>query len=243
MEKQKSKTGILVVLLVVAIIVIAIMGVIIYKFYNEKNDFSNKSVELKSQVDSLNEKISKQDNYDDEKFTNSVSDKKSEQSKKLTDSEEKELFNKAVKDNMVFIDGMISTKDFTKKSFTDKEIIALLPDSSEDDIFSSYNDDSGIYKKASISDVEKSAKKLFNKTINVKSIKNDDSIRVEDDNVIIEARSGVGIADAELLSIETIGDEEYVIEFKYISGDEEKGTYKLTVNYDNENVVYVALEK
>lgn len=240
MEGKNAKISLSTFLLIIAIIVIVVMGLIIYKFYNEKNDFSNKSSELQSQVDSLNEKISTQEK--DEKFSNSVSDKKSEQSKKLSDSEKQELFNKAVKDNMVFIDSMISTKDYTKKNFTDKEIILLLPDSSEDDIFSSYNDDSGFYKKASISDVEKSAKKLFNRTIDVKSIKNDDSIRIEDDNVIVEVRSGVGITDAELVSLESLEDDEYIIEFNFISGDEEE-TYKLTVNYDNENIMYISLEK
>lgn len=240
MEGKSAKISLSTFLLIIAIIVIVVMGLIIYKFYNEKNDFSNKSSELQSQVDSLNEKISTQEK--DEKFSNSISDKKSEQSKKLSDSEKQELFNKAVKDNMVFIDSMISTKDYTKKNFTDKEIILLLPDSSEDDILSSYNDDSGFYKKASISDVEKSAKKLFNRTIDVKSIKNDDSIRIEDDNVIVEVRSGVGITDAELVSLESLEDDEYIIEFNFISGDEEE-TYKLTVNYDNENIMYISLEK
>lgn len=240
MEGKSAKISLSTFLLIIAIIVIVVIGLIIYKFYNEKNDFSNKSSELQSQVDSLNEKISTQEK--DKKFSNSISDKKSEQSKKLSDSEKQELFNKAVKDNMVFIDSMISTKDYTKKNFTDKEIILLLPDSSEDDIFSSYNDDSGFYKKASISDVEKSAKKLFNRTIDVKSIKNDDSIRIEDDNVIVEVRSGVGITDAELVSLESLEDDEYIIEFNFISGDEEE-TYKLTVNYDNENIMYISLEK
>lgn len=240
MEGKSAKISLSTFLLIISIIVIVVIGLIIYKFYNEKNDFSNKSSELQSQVDSLNEKISTQEK--DEKFSNSISDKKSEQSKKLSDSEKQELFNKAVKDNMVFIDSMISTKDYTKKNFTDKEIILLLPDSSEDDIFSSYNDDSGFYKKASISDVEKSAKKLFNRTIDVKSIKNDDSIRIEDDNVIVEVRSGVGITDAELVSLESLEDDEYIIEFNFISGDEEE-TYKLTVNYDNENIMYISLEK
>lgn len=85
-------------------------------------------------------------------------------------------------------------------------------------------------------------KKLFNRTIDVKSIKNDDSIRIEDDNVIVEVRSGVGITDAELVSLESLEDDEYIIEFNFISGDEEE-TYKLTVNYDNENIMYISLEK
>ena len=85
-------------------------------------------------------------------------------------------------------------------------------------------------------------KKLFNRTIDVKSIKNDDSIRIEDDNVIVEVRSEVGITDAELVSLESLEDDEYIIEFNFISGDEEE-TYKLTVNYDNENIMYISLEK
>lgn len=82
-------------------------------------------------------------------------------------------------------------------------------------------------------------KKLFNRTIDVKSIKNDNSIRIEDDNVIVEVRSGVGITDAELVSLESLEDDEYIIEFNFISGDEEE-TYKLTVNYD---IMYICLEK
>ena len=153
------------------------------------------------------------------------------------------LFNKAIKEQLVLIDDMISEKDFSQKNFTDKEIILMLPDSSEGQIFSTYNDNSGFYKKASIENVEKSAKKLFNKTIDINSIQNGNSIRVINNDVIVEVRSGVGVLNAELISINSINDNEYIIEFKFTSGSDTAEIYKLTVNYNQGNVIYENFEK
>lgn len=244
-EKKDIKIRILICLLIISIIVIITMGICMYKLNNDKTAEVQKSTELQAQVNTLNSTASDlQDKIDSISNTN-VSEKNEKQFKELSDSEKEELFNKAIKEQMVLVDDMISTKDFSNKDFSDKEIVLMLPDSSESNIFSTYNDDeSGIYKKASIDEVEKSAKKLFDKTINVKSVQNCESIRIINEDVIVDARSGVGILNAELLSIDLANNnDEYIIKFNFISGSGNEGTYKLTVNYNQGNVIYRSLEK
>ena len=118
----------------------------------------------------------------------------------------------------------------------------MLPDSSEGKIFKSYEDDGEIYGKASITDVEKSAKKVFGKEVNViKAVQNNNSIKVDNEDVMVEVRSGVGILNAKLISIESVDSNEYTINFEFSSSSDD--TYKLTVEYENGNVVYKGLEK
>lgn len=245
-EKKVKKISLSTFFLIISLIVIIVMGIFMYKFYIEKIEETKKSSELQTQVNSLNEAVSDWQRKIDSisnTINSNTSDKNENQIKELSDLEKQELFNKAIKEQMVLIDDMILTKDFSQKNFTDKEIVLILPDSSEGKIFSSYDDDSGFYSKASIADVEKSAKKLFDKTINVKSTQNNNSIRIINEDVILEVRSGVGILNAELLSIDSVSVNEYIITFKFTSGSETTETYKLTVNYDQEKVVYKSFEK
>lgn len=245
-EKKVTKISLSTFFLIISLIVIIVMGIFMCKFYIEKIEETKKSSELQTQVNSLNEIVSDLQGKIDSisnTINSNTSDKNENQIKELSDLEKQELFNKAIKEQMVLIDDMILTKDFSQKNFTDKEIILILPDSSEGKIFSSYDDNSGFYSKASIDDVEKSAKKLFDKTINVKSTQNNDSIRIINEEVIVEVRSGVGILNAELLSIDSVSVNEYIITFNFTSGSETTETYKLTVNYDQENVVYKSFEK
>lgn len=245
-EKNVTKISLSAFFLILAIIVIIIMGIFIYKLYNEKTIEAEKSRQLQSQVNSLNGTVNdlqgKIDSISDTLNSN-TSTKNENQTKELSDSEKQELFTKAVKEQTVLIDDMILTKDFSQKTFTDKEIILILPDSSEGKIFSSYDDDSGFYSKASIDDVEKSAKKIFDKTINVKATQNNDSIRIINEDVIVEVRSGVGILNAELISIDVVSNNEYAIKFKFNSSSGTTETYKLTVNYNDGNVIYKSFEK
>ena len=236
-EKSKKKLGLLTVLLFLAIIVIIIMGIFMNKIQNEKVEESKKAAELQTQVDNLNEKI---DNISNIVNANNFTDNE-KQNKELSESEKQEIFNKAVKNQTVFIDTMISNKDFGQKNFSDKEMILMLPDSSEGKIFKSYEDDGEIYGKASITDVEKSAKKVFGKEVNViKAVQNNNSIKVDNEDVMVEVRSGVGILNAKLISIESVDSNEYTINFEFSSSSDD--TYKLTVEYENGNVVYKSLE-
>lgn len=237
-EKSKKKLGLLTVLLFLAIIVIIIMGIFMNKIQNEKVEESKKAAELQTQVNNLNEKI---DNISNIVNANNFTDNE-KQNKELSESEKQEIFNKAVKNQTVFIDTMISNKDFDQKNFSDKEMILMLPDSSEGKIFKSYEDDGEIYGKASITDVEKSAKKVFGKEVNViKAVQNNNSIKVDNEDVMVEVRSGVGILNAKLISIESVDSNEYTINFEFSSSSDD--TYKLTVEYENGNVVYKGLEK
>ena len=237
-EKSKKKLGLLTVLLFLAIIVIIIMGIFMNKIQNEKVEESKKAAELQTQVNNLNEKI---DNISNIVNANNFTDNE-KQNKELSESEKQEIFNKAVKNQTVFIDTMISNKDFDQKNFSDKEMILMLPDSSEGKIFKSYEDDGEIYGKASRTDVETSAKKVFGKEVNViKAVQNNNSIKVDNEDVMVEVRSGVGILNAKLISIESVDSNEYTINFEFSSSSDD--TYKLTVEYENGNVVYKSLEK
>ena len=237
-EKSKKKLGLLTVLLFLAIIVIIIMGIFMNKIQNEKVEESKKAAELQTQENNLNEKI---DNISNIVNANNFTDNE-KQNKELSESEKQEIFNKAVKNQTVFIDTMISNKDFGQKNFSDKEMILMLPDSSEGKIFKSYEDDGEIYGKASITDVEKSAKKVFGKEVNViKAVQNNNSIKVDNEDVMVEVRSGVGILNAKLISIESVDSNEYTINFEFSSSSDD--TYKLTVECENGNVVYKGLEK
>lgn len=235
---------ILTLFLILAIIAIVVMSIFTYKFYNEKIEANKKTAELQTELSKLNETVSDlQGKIDSISNTINSNTSENDQTKELTDSEKQKIFNSAIKENMLLIDSIISIKDFNQKSFTDKEIVLILPYTSEGKIFSSYDSNSGFYKKASIDNVEKSAKKLFNKTVNVKSTQNNDSIKIVSEDVIVAVRSGVGVLNAELLSVDPISNNDYIIKFKFTSGSETVGTYKLTINYNQENIVYKSFEK
>ncbi len=197
---------------------------------------SNKKItELENQISKLNSA-----NTQPITQNNNISEY---QTKELTDSEKQELFDKAIKENIVLIDSMISIKDFDKKDFSDEEIILLLPETSEKHIFSDskYNSDLGFYcSQASIDNIEKSAKKVFGKSVNVNNA-NSEFIQIINENVFVEMRTGVGVLDAELISVDSISSTEYIITFKFISDTTD--TYKLTIDYTDGNVIYKSFEK
>ena len=224
-DNNNTKISISTFLLILSIIVIIIMVVYIYVLNNDKTEQIKNSEELQNQVN----------NQSTSNSSNSI--------KELSDVEKQELFNKVIKEQTTLIDDMVSIKDFSEKDFSDKEIILLLPDSSAGKIFSSYEDDQGFYSKASISDVEKSAKELFDKTINVTSAQNNDSIRIIDDNVVVEVRSGVGVLNSEFISIDAVNANEYAIKFRFSSGSGITDTYILTVSYVDGNIIYKSFEK
>lgn len=226
MRAQKINLSIILVfLLFILIIILAILG------FKEVSKSHKKFEELENKITTLENKINKSEDL----ITNDNDDTKS-----LSETEKQELFNKVVKNQLVFIDNIINVKNFNVSDFTDEEILLALPDSSESRIFSEYNEEY-FYSIASIVDVENSAKKLFGKTIDVRALNNKNSIRVIGDNVIVGVRSGVGVLDAELLSIEHLTLNQYVIKFKFISSSSNE--YKLIINYENGNVVYKGLEK
>lgn len=151
------------------------------------------------------------------------------------------IYNKAVGKHLVFIDSMIGFKDFSQKEFTDRETVLLLPDSTEKNIFDFHSYD--ISAVASISDVERSVKKLFGKTIDVRNIQSS-AIRIAGDKVILPARTGVGIIEAELISVTALSDNDYAITFNYRVGTYGSfDKYKLTINCNNGNVVYKCFER
>ena len=57
-EKKVTKISLSTFFLILALIAIIVMGIFMYKFYNEKTEATQKSAELQTQVNSLNEKVS-----------------------------------------------------------------------------------------------------------------------------------------------------------------------------------------
>ncbi len=233
MKSEKGKVGIIICIILI-VLLIAGCGALYYFGFMEKDkkidelEANKKQTEIK--VTELENKISELEN-------------------KIAEEEKDTIFELAVKDNLVLIDDMILLKEsnnFSSKEFTDEEIIRLLPDSKEVKIFSYYGEES--YQKADISDVEKSAKEIFGKDIDVKkaveNTANENVIRIEGSDVVVAGRTGAGVYNATLISISEVTGNEYKIEFKFISGDNEDiGTYKLTVEYENGAVIYKTLEK
>ena len=158
--------------------------------------------------------------------------------KSLSYQEQQDLFNIAVKEQIVLIDGMTTHNHV---EFTDEDIILLLPDYKTLNIFSSYDD---FYVSAKISDVEENAKEIFGKTIDVSQASNNSSLlELDGENVIIPIRSGMGAASAELISVTVKKDKIFDIKFKYNNGDSEK-TYTLKINYNDKTnkAIYKSIE-
>lgn len=159
----------------------------------------------------------------------------------LSYQEQQYLFNIAVEEQMVLIDGMTIHNHV---EFTDEDIILLLPDYKTLNIFNHYDKDEGFYVSAKISDVEESAKEIFGKTIDVSKAVNDSSLlELDEDNVIIPVRSGMGTVNAELISVAVKKDKIFDIRFKYNNGELEK-TYLLKINYNDETnkAIYKSIE-
>ena len=159
----------------------------------------------------------------------------------LSYQEQQYLFNIAVEEQIVLIDGMTIHNHV---EFTDEDIILLLPDYNTLNIFSNYDKDEGFYVSAKISDVEESAKEIFGKTIDVSKAVNDSSLlELDEDNVIIPVRSGMGTVNAELISVAVKKDKIFDIKFKYNNGESEN-TYLLKINYNDETnkAIYKSIE-
>ena len=58
-EKKVTKISLSTFFLILSLIAIIVMGIFMYKFYNEKTEATKKSAELQTQVNSLNETVSK----------------------------------------------------------------------------------------------------------------------------------------------------------------------------------------
>ena len=56
-EKKVTKISLSTFFLILAIIAIIVMGIFMYKLYNEKTEETKKSNELQTQVNSLNETV------------------------------------------------------------------------------------------------------------------------------------------------------------------------------------------
>lgn len=57
-DKKVTKISLSTFFLILSLIVIIVMGIFMYKFYNEKTEATKKSAELQTQVNSLNETVS-----------------------------------------------------------------------------------------------------------------------------------------------------------------------------------------
>ena len=219
-----------IICIIVIILLIAGCGALYYFGFIEKD---KKISELESEATKLKAEIAETKN------SLEATEKESKEKAK------KEVYKAAIENQSIFIDYLISEKDFNEKEFTDKEIIKALPYSSEQGIFSEYNEyenERGFFDKASISDVEKSAKSIFGKSIDVKGAEDEEAIIIEGEDVIVAVVSGFGVIKDETISTENTKGNEYIIEFKHINGEND-GTYKLTVDYEDGNVIYKALEK
>ena len=84
--KKEAKISFSVIMLFFAIIIIAVMGYVIYDFYNEKTAENKKVIELQSQLNNLNGTVNELQNMvnskNEEKFVTNVEDIKKDNNKK-----------------------------------------------------------------------------------------------------------------------------------------------------------------
>lgn len=255
-EKKNIKVRLITVLLVLAIIVIAIMAYFIYKIASEKTVAEEQINTLNSKVDNLQEEINDvvnttnnvintDDNFNTNTSTNSVSNNSTSntsvsnlnQVTELSDEQKRELFNR-IRENKEFLQEMVSIKNFSTAEFTDEEILKLLPILDNSTHFSVANTDEGNFAEANVEDVQKLSQQYFGKTFNTNQI----SEKIKDNIISIEVPSGYGIVNYELVSVSSKGNNEYAITFNYIE-NESTTKYILTVNWENDNIVYISLEK
>lgn len=234
-ENKNIKISLSTFFLILAIIIIIIMGYLIYKIDNEKNMAEKQVNELNDKVINLEETINNVYNTISGITTNDKSNTNS--NKNLSEKEEKELFNK-ITDNKEILQEMVCNKDFSVAEFKDEEILKLLPVLDDSRYFTRVDTSEGDFAKASISDVQKIAKRYFGKEINDNVIKEN----LKNNEVTIEVASGYGIINYELLSVEAKGDNKYAIRFKYIA-ENENSTYILTITLNSDEIIYNTLEK
>ncbi len=239
MEKNKS-TKILGILLAVAVIVIGVMSFFIYKLSTEKAEekekvanSNNQVANLEGTVEDLQGKIDAIVNIINSNNTNDNGNTQT----KLSSNQQEELFEKITK-NKVVLQEMVLSKDFSKKEFSDNEILKILPVLDTDNNFIISNTQEGDKAQITVENVQKLAQKFFGKNLDVNNLNG----KSQDGMISVEISSGYGIVNYELVSIETKNDNNYCITFKYIE-DNKQETYKLTISYENENIIYISLEK
>lgn len=239
MEKNKS-TKILGILLAIAVVVIGVMSFFIYKLSTEKAEEKEKVANSNNQVANLEGTVGelqgKIDAIANIINSNNTNDNSNTQIM-LSSKQQEELFEKITK-NKVVLQEMVLSKDFSKKEFSDNEILKILPVLDTDNNFSILNTQEGDKAQITVENVQKLAQKFFGKNLDVNNLNG----KSQDGMISVEVASGYGIVNYELVSIETKNDNNYCITFKYIEDNKEE-TYKLTIRYENGNITYISLEK
>lgn len=233
-EKKTIKISLSTLFLIIAIIVIIVMGIFCYSMYNKKIEVEEQMNILNSKVNNIETNSQEPSNNSNIFATNNINS--SNQEDNLTEEEAQEIFEK-VTENKAFIQEMVTIKDFSSSSFTDEEILKLLPLLDDSGYFTIENNYDGNFAKANISDIQNLAQKYFEKNIDINKI----SEKIENNSISVEVESGYGIVNYELVSVSKKDDNEYSIKFKYI--DENTYIYTITVKDTDSNIVYISLEK
>lgn len=233
-EKKTIKISLSTLFLIIAIIVIIVMGIFCYSMYNQKIEVEEQMNILNSKVNNIETDSQEPSNNSNISATNNINS--SNQEDNLTEEEAQEIFEK-VTENKAFIQEMVTIKDFSSSSFTDEEILKLLPLLDDSGYFTIENNYDGNFAKANISDIQNLAQKYFEKNIDINKI----SEKIENNSISVEVESGYGIVNYELVSVSKKDDNEYSIKFKYI--DENTYIYTITVKDTDSNIVYISLEK
>ena len=233
-EKKTIKISLSTLFLIIAIIVIIVMGIFCYSMYNKKIEVEEQMNIFNSKVNNIETNSQEPSNNSNISATNNINS--SNQEDNLTEEEAQEIFEK-VTENKAFIQEMVTIKDFSSSSFTDEEILKLLPLLDDSGYFTIENNYDGNFAKANISDIQNLAQKYFEKNIDINKI----SEKIENNSISVEVESGYGIVNYELVSVSKKDDNEYSIKFKYI--DENTYIYTITVKDTDSNIVYISLEK
>lgn len=234
----------LVLLLLILILIIVGCGI---KLFNtqikteEKQNTSSFVAEKNNEIETVKENDIKQEESSsvDEDLTKNETEmkesieKKISSTSKVSDLSEEEIFKK-VSWSPKFLSLIIDNKNFDKKEFLDEEIPVLLVERVEEEIFNDCSDNSGFYVSAKEDDIQKYAKKYFDKEINVDNIKDNDGM------VKIEIPSGFGIRNFRFSKIQNLENGDYVALFnEEIEDSSDAMIYAFIFNYaEDGDIIY-----
>lgn len=250
MENSKPKRNLLyIILLIIAAIIIIVLGFFVFKLNDDNNKKSNKVQELQNKIDKLENNYSNDNaDYNDndksnDELTNQQDIANNNEGKinEISEIEKQKIYNAAIGDNQAFAIILLSSSN--EDYFSDDVIIRSLP-YAKLNIFSDSEKTGGFYVEASIDDIQNASNMMFGKSIDISKVtQENNNIEVNNSKVIIPVVSGFGVSTFELLSVDEIENDKYEIKFNFTDANENTDTYILTVNYNENKIVYRNIKK
>ena len=242
-ENQNAKISLVTIFLIISVIIIVIMGIFMFKFYNEKTEEAKKATELQTQVDSLTN------------TANNLQEKINNISETInSDSQDKNTDKNTSNNNISFTDEQVKNaiSNYLElngyahcDSLLDKlaEVGKISYDPSKDDI----KDDGNVTTTVKFSDYKKVMLNYVSENEFNKNWTSALSIGENDSGYITKVQGGGGLVTYTIDGITKINDTTYSAKTTatLVDGNNEKNTqnYKFTIStYNNRCVIDSAEE-